>query len=278
MLGPFTASKLSWALVLLFTVPFAKESTPEATIKAFVEAWNGQNYAKAATYVVGGKPNTDFSGIKQMMPDGINISISGLAITVVGDKATAKFRGSAIVPGDKPYDQSETLELVRVNDDWLIVPAGLTGSDQNMLASMAMMTTTDMSAMFARAKQAAKKTACLSNVKQIAIGALMYLADHDDKFSMSPAKLRATLNPYIKNDSLWFCPAGLKTQPAYSFNSFLLNKTDADLEKPAETVMIYEGSKRQLDFRHAGFAAVAYADGHAKMINVQTAKTLRWKP
>src|SRR5262245_31869037 len=35
---------------------------------------------------------------------------------------------------------------------------------------------------FAQAKAAAKKTACLSNTKQIGTGLMIYLADYDDQF------------------------------------------------------------------------------------------------
>ena len=38
---------------------------------------------------------------------------------------------------------------------------------------------------FAQAKEAAKKTQCLSNKKQIATSTLIYCADHDDYFPMS---------------------------------------------------------------------------------------------
>ena len=42
--------------------------------------------------------------------------------------------------------------------------------------------------------------------------------------------------------------------------------------------MIYEGKNGKLDFRHEGKATVGFADGHAKLIDAQGAKKLRWKP
>ena len=69
---------------------------------------------------------------------------------------------------------------------------------------------------FAQAKEAAKKTSCLSNVKQIGTGMQIYLADYDDT---TPTILGARgsntsyeidwyvqVFPYTKSFDLFFCP------------------------------------------------------------------------
>ncbi len=66
---------------------------------------------------------------------------------------------------------------------------------------------------FAQAKLAAKKTASLSNVKQIALGAQMYANDNDD---VVPLALETNtfhtwsegVQPYIKNWDVFFSPLG----------------------------------------------------------------------
>ncbi|RYG23056.1 prepilin-type N-terminal cleavage/methylation domain-containing protein [bacterium] len=102
---------------------------------------------------------------------------------------------------------------------------------------------------FAQAKQAAKKTADLSNQKQIATGDLMYSADADDMFPRmtynapgrtlgtwdSPVTWREAVTPYIKGgernygvsttgqrillaeDGMWASP-GVKGRGQYTFN------------------------------------------------------------
>lgn len=84
---------------------------------------------------------------------------------------------------------------------------------------------------FAQAKAAAKKTACLSNTKQIAIGAQLYALDYDDYYlplavktdigvvqgadESNPGAIRFSrsnsfdllLSPYIKNLAIWGCPS-----------------------------------------------------------------------
>ncbi|MBN9502034.1 MAG: hypothetical protein BGO01_10380 [Armatimonadetes bacterium 55-13] len=59
---------------------------------------------------------------------------------------------------------------------------------------------------FAQAKEAAKKTQSLSNVKQIGLGVMMYLGDYDDTFPQSETgsgnnymSWAAVVYPYIKN-------------------------------------------------------------------------------
>ncbi|HWD39541.1 MAG TPA: prepilin-type N-terminal cleavage/methylation domain-containing protein, partial [Fimbriimonas sp.] len=69
---------------------------------------------------------------------------------------------------------------------------------------------------FAQAKAAAKKTSCLSNVKQLGLAVFMYGNDSDDTMPLSctSAGLKdqtyvfaAWLAPYVKNRQIWSCPA-----------------------------------------------------------------------
>jgi prepilin-type N-terminal cleavage/methylation domain-containing protein/prepilin-type processing-associated H-X9-DG protein len=80
---------------------------------------------------------------------------------------------------------------------------------------------------FAQAKEAAKKTACLSNTKQFNLASMMYMGDADDTTVMgwnstSPGVLRtngtvyrpwfpwtAAVQPYMKNLGIFLCPDGL---------------------------------------------------------------------
>jgi len=67
---------------------------------------------------------------------------------------------------------------------------------------------------FARAREKARQTSCLSNQKQIALALLMYAQDYDDSFYGmwwgygSPNSLaRIYLEPYIQNAQIWRCPS-----------------------------------------------------------------------
>lgn len=84
---------------------------------------------------------------------------------------------------------------------------------------------------FAQAKEAAKKTTCLSNVKQIGLSLMLYLNDNDDVYpgglpdgeapinvvggTDSRKPLDVMLYPYTKNDHMWTCPSdGSRTLPS----------------------------------------------------------------
>src|SRR2546421_3350600 len=90
---------------------------------------------------------------------------------------------------------------------------------------------------FARAREAARKTACLSNLKQISMGVGMYMQDYDETFPFvldwsgnwigsanngddgkGPVVSNATgqepqfqlvtvVAPYVKNGNVWYCPS-----------------------------------------------------------------------
>ncbi len=73
---------------------------------------------------------------------------------------------------------------------------------------------------FARAREKAKQTSCLSNLKQIGLATVMYVGDYDDTFPLSfydtttPGRIyrnrryvHELVEPYTKNDQMWLCPS-----------------------------------------------------------------------
>ena len=85
---------------------------------------------------------------------------------------------------------------------------------------------------FAQAKEAGKKTACLSNVRQIGVGMILYLNDNDDVYpgndQWEPAASNTNASdprmpydmqilPYVKNAQIFSCPddsAGTRSSAA----------------------------------------------------------------
>lgn len=98
---------------------------------------------------------------------------------------------------------------------------------------------------FAQARGKARETACLSNVKQMSLGMLMYVQDYDENFT--PAQSWMTnIDPYIKNEAVYHCPqisSGQKGTPyGYALNSALSKARLADIASPETTLMIYESN------------------------------------
>jgi prepilin-type N-terminal cleavage/methylation domain-containing protein/prepilin-type processing-associated H-X9-DG protein len=64
---------------------------------------------------------------------------------------------------------------------------------------------------FARAREKARQTSCLSNVKQISLAAQMYTQDYDEKWVPWATSMNwwwGTAVPYIKNQQIFACPSG----------------------------------------------------------------------
>jgi len=73
---------------------------------------------------------------------------------------------------------------------------------------------------FARAREQARKSACMSNLKQIGLGVMMYVQDYDETYPIAYLSVPSsdsisgyttsywfnTLQPYTKNRQVWFCP------------------------------------------------------------------------
>ena len=63
---------------------------------------------------------------------------------------------------------------------------------------------------FARAREKARQTSCLSNVKQITLGLMMYCQDYDDMFMnvrQGPGGWNNLAQPYVKNWNMFRCPS-----------------------------------------------------------------------
>jgi len=90
---------------------------------------------------------------------------------------------------------------------------------------------------FAQAREKARMSACLSNVKQIGLGVMMYVGDYDERFPntkawgrmwtgewvanpANPDSLRYLpdmIGPYTKNRDIWFCPSIGKRGAPFGF-------------------------------------------------------------
>jgi prepilin-type N-terminal cleavage/methylation domain-containing protein/prepilin-type processing-associated H-X9-DG protein len=79
---------------------------------------------------------------------------------------------------------------------------------------------------FARAREKARQTSCLSNVKQLSLGLLMYVQDYDELFGMGGGYQSVrpcadwwptAVQPYVKNSQICACPSNLKSGTTYNY-------------------------------------------------------------
>jgi len=154
---------------------------------------------------------------------------------------------------------------------------------------------------FARARSKAKQTACLSNMKELALSVLMYTSDHDGVlplvwYASSPSWTGwiDVTEPYVKNQDIYKCPAVFQQYPGIGYNVHLGLHTpspspvsEEEVEFPAEVIVVGDSAQGSrygffrplhwaaewqrnsycIQARHNGGPNAAFVDGHAKWIS-----------
>lgn len=97
---------------------------------------------------------------------------------------------------------------------------------------------------------------CLSNVKQIVLGFLMYAQDHDEH--LPPAdKWMDEMYPYMRNEEILRCPEAPELGYGYAFNADLSGANLDEIDNPSEIVLIFDS---RLGTRNAAGGPEALAD------------------
>jgi prepilin-type N-terminal cleavage/methylation domain-containing protein len=153
---------------------------------------------------------------------------------------------------------------------------------------------------FARARENARKITCISNLKQLGTGVLMYAQDYDEYLPNNYAGKKDTmlwndlsgsglLDPYLKNKQVWFCPSdgphvypGQTTPHTYANQtydySYCLYNNTADVNKHAypSTMESHSLAEAQFPAQKVLFWEVyAYHGNRAYVANVLTAAGLQ---
>ena len=130
---------------------------------------------------------------------------------------------------------------------------------------------------FQKVRENARRTVCISNVKQIELGLIQYTQDHNGKYP-SAANFKSAVFPYVKSEPLFHCPDNASGGTSYSLNKKLQGTNTANLSDPSQVVAVYEGKNQTLDFRHDGYTVVGFADGHVRVYRPEQVSMLQWKP
>ena len=120
---------------------------------------------------------------------------------------------------------------------------------------------------FARARENARRASCLSNLKQIGLGVMMYVQDYDEHYpwaqifysSSTSSQWHKIIQPYVKSTQVFLCPSSSATENSigtngsygantnlmgleYSFGAppFTGNTTLSTVQAPASTYMIMD--------------------------------------
>jgi prepilin-type N-terminal cleavage/methylation domain-containing protein/prepilin-type processing-associated H-X9-DG protein len=159
---------------------------------------------------------------------------------------------------------------------------------------------------FAKAREKARQTSCLSNLKQLGLGMLSYCQDFDEKMpweywgagssytwpngTTSPGMWIPSVYPYIKNTQMMNCPSSsytwtggyIGTGFSYPFNDRLDGVTLGTIAMPTQCILnicgyyYYSNGCNDGDgiagnpsvvARHNGGTNAVMVDGHAKWFN-----------
>lgn len=157
---------------------------------------------------------------------------------------------------------------------------------------------------FAKAREKARETTCLSNVKELTLGMLMYIQDHDGYFPLAyyygsdlsggGMSWAAAINPYVKQkmeEGIWWCPSsgltkwgGHSAYIHYGLNALIdwsnhpPSMHETEIESPSMKVAmgetVYTGTygwynwfgftSSHARYSHNERQNLGFCDGHAK--------------
>jgi prepilin-type N-terminal cleavage/methylation domain-containing protein/prepilin-type processing-associated H-X9-DG protein len=157
---------------------------------------------------------------------------------------------------------------------------------------------------FARARENARRSSCLSNTKQLGLGVLQYAQDYDEKlpasYNVSGDASRnwwgINIQPYVKSSQLFFCPSDsvhaltatnlmARENVSYGYNFQYLDidpgtyaqggKSLAAIEEVSQTILLGDSNNiipAIISYsgqfvplpRHLEGANMGFCDGHSK--------------
>ena len=225
------------------------------------------------------KSMTDPTALKQM-PAGVLPIVALFAD--IHNTLHFKFRALGPSPDDPaivlvrayqvgtPVSTVKTLQVVTVPDPAIPDALLIDGVKTATLAAPEMML----------ARDKAQQTASLSNLKQIAVGIMLYAKDHNEVLPDADQWVDQIM-PYVKTESVFRDPSAPDQKWSYAFNSNLSGVTLSDLDSPAATVLLFEsdadkkndsgeGDSVPAPGRHSKGTDYAFADGHVKWLDDTT--------
>jgi prepilin-type N-terminal cleavage/methylation domain-containing protein/prepilin-type processing-associated H-X9-DG protein len=136
---------------------------------------------------------------------------------------------------------------------------------------------------FAKAREKARQTSCLSNLKQLTLANMGYMTDYDQKtlrwqryqyqqpVATDYRSMPALLQPYVKNDQIFICPSASTTSRALSYHINVCALANAGMDNPIDNQTTYAStSESQMNSVSTMFAA----DG--QFLSTATSSTEDW--
>jgi prepilin-type N-terminal cleavage/methylation domain-containing protein/prepilin-type processing-associated H-X9-DG protein len=146
---------------------------------------------------------------------------------------------------------------------------------------------------FAKAREKARQNTCMNNLRQIGVGIMMFVQDHDEKMPEAKTWTSELNGSYGLTGKVWDCPtvshSGTESAPDYFYvaGSFLSGSALGDIKSPDSSLMLADlkspGSNPPyinhpkddpnmiskaaalIDARHNKAAVLCFCDGHIEI-------------
>lgn len=266
-----------------YTVP--PEDAVEWLVYSFNRKGDMSGPMSRANGVVGANPgNPALAEVEQELHRGRGtflLSVDNFKSQINGKEATIEFRSTLTDTMLGQFSQVEHLKLKQVEDRfttrWNVVPGKPEEVIKNPNSGILLRIATFL-AFPEETLSFSKLARSQSNLGHLANAYLASAEDNDQQFWISAETFHKDLAPYVKSDQLFFAAESKGDESSYSLNPNIKLKRVHAIQKPSETVMIYEGKDKQLSFAYDGRGLVAFTDGSVKLVTQEEAKSLRWEP
>jgi prepilin-type processing-associated H-X9-DG protein len=122
---------------------------------------------------------------------------------------------------------------------------------------------------FARAREKARQTSCLSNMKQLSLATFAFAQDHEGRLP-GAVTWQDDIMPHVENKETFSCP--VFKEGGYALNPLVAGKRLDDIPDQENTVLLYEVDETgQPVFPHNEGANYAFVDGHCKWLHKREA-------
>lgn len=267
-----------WLAAFALAAAAQDQSTPAKTIESLAKAFERGDAQAAARCVQGGRPNPLAKDLMaRFAQDGYRFETDVTQLQIQNDRAEASVVTTVTAKSlSAPMKLRDRVALRKEAGRWLIVPvpgAKITESFVNPAAEIL----ANPGRIENEAKKAVKAAECLTQVRRIATALMQLAAASGDRLNLTADDWQRRLKPYLGEEFSFSCTLG-GPGADYTLNPQLAGIALSRIKQPSKTVLLYEGAGGRLAFRHGGKAAVAFADGHARLVSPEEAKRLIWKP
>ncbi len=120
------------------------------------------------------------------------------------------------------------------------------------------------------ARGQASAARCRSNLKQVALGVMMFSQDHNETFP-DATTWETDVQPYVRDTGLFTCPSGGGEDQSYEMNPALSRANLMQVPNLATTPLVYDAGFSNGTPPHPEGWMVAFADGHCKAVTASEA-------